>query len=293
MLVPAQPVVIGFPCDVGVRRNHGRPGAALAPDAIREKLYRLTSWDGPSGVDLAALDLLDLGNVIVSEDLEAAQQQLGAIVATVLHSGAVPLILGGGHETAFGHYLGYAGLDCGIINVDAHLDVRPFPQGAHSGSPFRQALEHAAHPLEPGRYVVVGAQRQSVARAQWQFVQDHQGRVHWLKADTGRGEIVRLFADELDRLGRQGAAILVTVDADAFCQTAVPGCSAPNPAGLEGAAWPALAERAGADPHVRSLEIVEVNPLFDRDQQTARWAALGLRQFLVGLAARRSSEARK
>jgi formiminoglutamase len=281
-------VLVGFPCDEGVRHNHGRPGAAQAPDAIRGPLYRCTSWDPVAGVDLARLEVLDLGNLRVDPDLEAAQERLGEVVAELLPLGAVPIILGGGHETAFGHYLGYAkaGVECAIVNVDAHLDVRPFDQGPHSGSPFRQAIQHAPHPLKPGRYVVIGAQRQSVARAHWEFVQQHQGRVHWLTTKDSDERILELFGSELSRLGTECPAILVTIDADGFRQADVPGVSAPSPVGLNGAVWPEMALRAGADPHVRSIEVVEINPRLDRDEQSAHWAALGLRQFLVGLARR-------
>src|SRR5437773_10849098 len=41
-------VLLGFPQDEGVRRNHGRAGAAQAPEEIRHWLYRLTPWDGAS-----------------------------------------------------------------------------------------------------------------------------------------------------------------------------------------------------------------------------------------------------
>jgi formiminoglutamase len=283
-----QPVLIGFPCDEGVRRNKGRTGSARAPDAIREVLYRMTAWDGPTGVDLAATGLLDLGNVCVEPDLDRSQRQLGDVVAAVLRAGAIPMILGGGHETAFGHFLGYvgAGLEVAIVNVDAHLDVRPYPEGAHSGSPFRQAIEHVGRPLQPGRYAVIGAQRQSVARAHAEFVAAHGGRVHWLPEPAPTDWALSVLAQEIDHMSADTGIVLLTVDADAFRQAHVPGTSAPSPVGLGGAAWPGIAFLAGTRSAVRSIDLVEVNPAFDRDCQTVRWAALGLRQFLVGLASR-------
>ncbi len=283
-----QPVLIGFPCDEGVRRNGGRPGAARAPDAIREALYRLTTWDGVSGIDLAGAGVLDLGNLRVGGDLEAAQRLLGEAVDGVLRAGAVPVVLGGGHETAYGHYLGYvfAEVDVGIVNVDAHLDVRPYTSGGHSGSPFRQAIEHPERPLRPGAYAVVGAQRQSVARAHAEYVARHRGRVHWLPSLPPADWAVRVVAEELDQATAASTPVLLTVDADAFRQAHVPGTSAPSAVGLDGEAWPEFALRAGRHAAVRSVELVEVNPAYDRDGQTARWAALGLRQFLVGLATR-------
>ncbi len=281
--------LVGFCSDEGTRRNFGRPGAAQAPDAIRSFLYRLTSWAPPTKTDLFSLDLLDVGNLSVSSELETSQELLGSMIGDMLGNGVVPIILGGGHETAFAHYRGYAaaGIECGIINIDAHLDVRPFLNGAHSGSPFRQAIEHPTHPLKPGRYVVIGAQRQSCARDHVQFVQEHQGRIHWLH-DVSGPQAIDVFAAELDRLSREVGAVMVTVDVDAFRQADVPGCSAPSPVGLPGEIWPEIAFRAGAHP-VRSLDVVEVNPTFDRDGQTARWAAVGVRQFLVAVANRKAS----
>jgi formiminoglutamase len=284
---PGQPVLVGFPYDEGVRRNHGRPGAAAAPRAIREQFYRLTSWDGAgkARVDLAERQLLDLGNVRVQTSLEQMQEYLGVVVEGLLLHKAIPIILGGGHETAFGHYLGYAHArwKCGILNVDAHLDVRPYHQGGHSGSPFRQIIEFKDWPLPPSQYVVFGAQRQAVAKAHCELLQKRLDRVHWWRENL---EWRELFLVELDELGSGGGAVLLTVDADAFRAADVPGVSAPNPAGFPGMVWPIMAELAGQNPGVRSLELVEVNPNFDRDGQSARWAALGLRQFLVGLAAR-------
>src|SRR5262249_46730566 len=121
------------------------------------------------------------------------------------------------------------------------------------------------------------------AKAHCEYVQHLLHRIHWWKENLDCREI---FLVELDELGSGGGAVMVTVDADAFRQADVPGVSAPNPSGFPGTVWPMLAELAGQNPNVKSLELVEVNPAFDRDGQSARWAALGLRQFLVGLAAR-------
>src|ERR1700694_5463437 len=62
--------LIGFPQDEGVRRNHGRPGAAEAPNEIRRWLYRLTPGDPRRHADLATLPPLDLGNLRMEGNLE-------------------------------------------------------------------------------------------------------------------------------------------------------------------------------------------------------------------------------
>jgi formiminoglutamase len=287
LLAPGRPVLIGFPQDEGVRRNGGRPGAAEAPQEIRRWLYRMAPWDCQADVQLANPALLDLGNVGISEDLEAAQAALGEVVTAVLASGAMPIVLGGGHETAYGHFLGYAaaGRKVGIINIDAHLDLRPLLEGkGHSGSPFRQALDHPSHALAGEYYVCLGAQPHSVSRQHWLFARDQGCTVRWGKEVENRLE--ESFLEECGRLAQAGCRIYASIDADAIQASEVPGVSAPNVMGLPGAKVAACARLAGSLPHVSSLDLVEINPRFDRDGQSARWAALVVWSFLAGLASR-------
>ncbi len=192
-----RPVLVGFPQDEGVRRNRGRPGAADAPAAIRHWLYRLTPWDAIHNADLAALDLLDVGDVRIVGDLEESQQALAEVIAALLTADAMPIVLGGGHETAYGHYLGYvrAGRQTAIINFDAHLDVRPLLDGrGHSGSPFRQALEHPSQPLRGDRYVVLGAQPHAVSREHQLYVRNKGGVIHY--APQVSDSLPALFREE-------------------------------------------------------------------------------------------------
>jgi formiminoglutamase len=283
-LLPGRAVIVGFPQDEGVRRNRGRVGAARAPDAIRECLHRLTAADAREEISLAGCSPLDAGNVRMAGSLENTQQSLGRIVGGILRSRAVPVVLGGGHETAYGHFLGYVDtqLAVGIINIDAHLDVRPWPAGqGHSGSPFRQAIENAARPLPGSRYVCIGAQPFATSRDHIRFVTERGGKVYWSDA-----LLETTFAQEKQRLAADGCRVLLTVDADAFSAADVPGVSAPNPAGYPGHAAAPLARTAGLAPDIASFELVEVNPALDIDGRTARWAAITVWSFLMGLARR-------
>lgn len=279
-LRPGRPVLVGFPQDEGVNCNQGRPGAAEAPSAIRPWLYRLTP---------CVEDLLDLGNVRVTGDLEESQQVLAEVIAALLKAGAVPIVLGGGHETAYGHYLGYvrANRQVAIINLDAHLDVRPLIDGrGHSGSPFRQALEHPSQPLQGDRYVVLGAQPFAVSREHRAYVENKGGVIRWASQSSVRRRLPAIFRRECQRLSSDGCPVYVSLDADVVRQAEVPGVSAPNPLGLSARAVAACAAAAGAMPAVSSFDLVEINPYVDRDSQSARWAAVALWHFLVGLSRR-------
>jgi formiminoglutamase len=277
-------VLVGFPQDEGVRRNGGRVGAAAAPDEIRKHLDRLTIADASAGVSLATSRPLDAGNIRLVGSLEDTQKALGRVVCGILQSGAIPVVLGGGHETAYGHYLGYvdAGIEVAILNIDAHLDVRPCLGGlGHSGSPFRQALEHPAKPLPGSRYMCVAAQPFAVSWEHARFVTEGGGKIYW--ADSAPEALVSQVNEVLEAAG---CRLLLTVDADAFAAADVPGVSAPNPAGLPGREVMAVARLAGLTPEVASIEVVEVNPTFDVDGRSVRWAAIVVWQFLMGLAGR-------
>ncbi len=286
-LRPGRPVLIGFPQDEGVRRNGGRVGAAEAPREIRRWLYRLVPWDCETDSDLAALGLLDVGNVRIDGDLEATQAALGEVVGAVLRAGAVPVVLGGGHETAYGHYLGYvaAGLPVAVVNIDAHLDVRPLIDGkGHSGSPFRQMMEHPANPLPGERYACLGAHPHNLARAQLLYVEDGGGLVLPI------GRLPRVLPAYLrvqcQEFASAGCRVYVSFDADVIRAADVPGVSAPSAAGLPGDIGFGCARAAGSCRDASSFDLVEINPRFDRDGQSARWAALVVWNFLVGQARR-------
>ena len=279
---PEEPRValVGFPSDEGVRRNGGRPGAAGGPDAIRRALYTLTpDAEHPDAFTALLNRTADLGDVPVTGDVEADQERLGDVLAPLLADGVVPVVLGGGHETSFGHFLGYAGadLDVEILNWDAHADVRPLNDGrAHSGSPFRQALEHASGRCL--RYAVAGLQPHSTARAHLDFVDDYGGEVIWRRVLTD----VRIRSIAIGLAERT----LATFDLDAVDAAAAPGVSAPTPGGLPADLWLYAAYEMGRSPRVASMDVVELNPAFDLDGRTARLAALTVWHFLKGLAER-------
>ena len=279
-VVDASAVLLGFPVDTGVVRNGGRPGAADAPDRLRQWLYRMTPDARRHGafVDLLRY-MVDLGDLSTDATLATLQSHLGAVLAPHLRQRRVPITLGGGHETAYGHFLGYveAERDVSILNWDAHTDVRPLDDGQpHSGSPFRQALEHPAGRCR--QYTVAGLLPHSTAPAHLHFIDDHGGRYVW-SDDLSREAISSLYE-------RASAPLMVTFDLDALDQTYAPGVSAPAAGGLSQELWLHAAYQAGRSPKVTSIDVVELNPTVDVDDRTARLGALTVMEILRGLADR-------
>src|SRR5262249_53239602 len=142
-------------------------------------------------------------------------------------------------------------------------------------------------PLPGSCYVCLGAQPCAVSRSHYQYVRERGGVVEWASAPGDLGE---WMGREYRRLAESGCHVYVTVDADAFHAADVPGVSAPNAAGLRptDAFYQGILE-LGTLPRTASLDVVEVNPCFDRDGQTCRWAALVVWYFLAGVARRGAS----
>jgi formiminoglutamase len=276
----ARLVLVGFPVDEGVRRNGGRPGAAEGPNAIRRELFRLTpdAEQFDQFTDLIR-HTVDLGNIAPTGDLETDQAALGAVLAPHLERGAIVVILGGGHETAFGHFLGYARRNCkvNVLNWDAHPDVRPLKEKqGHSGSPFRQMLEHPSGICES--YTVAGLNPPSVAKAHLDYLADRGGVAHF-NTSVSFHLIEQIYA-------RCENATLVSFDLDAVDQGAAPGVSAPTAGGLSVHDWFYAAYAAGKCSTVGSVDVVEFCPPLDPDGGTARLAARTVWEFLRGVARR-------
>lgn len=254
-------VVVGFASDEGVRRNHGRPGAAEAPGALRDRLASLAD-PGPA--------VYDAGDVLVTDgDLEAAQQRLGAIVARILAADALPVVLGGGHEVAYGSYLGWQGrVGWGFFNVDAHFDLRVADQ-ATSGTPFRQAADAELSRGRPFNYGVVGICRPSNTRAL--FDDANRLGVQYLRDHACTPEATQEFASDYLR---RVETVHLSIDLDALPGAVAPGVSAPAAYGISIDAARAAVRRVAGSGKLGLIEVAEVNPPLDLDGRTARTAAL-------------------
>ena len=144
-------VLLGFPNDEGVKRNSGRAGAKEGPKVFRQLLKRTGTIVNAEFDDLDLRNYLtvsDGGNIPEDLDLEEAHRLLEERVSELISKGKIPFVVGGGNDQSYPNasaLLNNLTKDQSIvvINIDAHLDVRPLKEGnkAHSGSPFRQLLE--------------------------------------------------------------------------------------------------------------------------------------------------------
>tara|TARA_B110000046_G_scaffold162227_1_gene176399 strand:- start:821 stop:1849 length:1029 start_codon:yes stop_codon:yes gene_type:complete len=150
-------VLFGIKEDIGVLANNGQAGAKNTWDPTLKSLLNLQSneFTNPSNVlILGHLDFTDLYDVLstVKTDqlqhtyrtyVEKIDQCVTQLVCTIVKAGKIPILIGGGHNNAYGAIKGSSlALESKInaLNFDAHTDLRAL-EGRHSGNGFRYAIE--------------------------------------------------------------------------------------------------------------------------------------------------------
>lgn len=263
---------IGFACHEGVRRNQGRLGANNGPDAIRKALSSF-----PVSMQEPAI-FYDFGNIVCKDQgLEEAQDILGEVVADMLNNHIRPIVLGGGHETAWGNYLGiraaYPNKDLGIVNFDSHFDLRPLSKEGlgNSGTSFLQMYEDRKSTNQNFNYYCLGVQ--STANTESLFEKSNELNVSMLLADEFHEAGTEASVELCDEIISSKDYIYLSICLDVFAAPFAPGVSAIQPLGL--LPWhviPAI-RRLAASQKVVSLDICELCPPFDKDEMTAKLAA--------------------
>lgn len=265
----AELVILGCPQDEGVKRNKGRLGAAEAPDAIREQLYKLGVWG------LEPVKLFDLGNTRTEGSLEDIHERQQQLVQQVIKEGKRLIVLGGGNDISYPDASGLALElpDLLAFNIDAHFDVRA-DSPRNSGTPYRQLLDEGF--LKPEKFIEVGFQPYANSPIYFEYL-NTLGVTCIARQDVQKQGITSLF-EKLLKIPAQ--AIFWGFDMDVLSAADAPGVSALNPVGLNSKDALELANLAGQDKRTRVFEISEVNPRFDLDNRTSRLAAVIIWQFI-------------
>ncbi|MCE5363936.1 formimidoylglutamase [Pseudomonas anguilliseptica] len=263
-------VLLGFASDEGVRRNQGRVGAVNGPLAIRKALANL-AWHRSDPA-------YDAGDVVCADgDLESAQARLGHNVCALLDAGHLPVVLGGGHEVAFGSWQGIAEHlagdipRIGIINFDAHFDLRDPAHARSSGTPFAQIVEQCAARGWPFAYACLGVSRASNTRALFQRAAELNVLVREDR-EIREGSLTAISA-ELQSFIASCDAIYLTIDIDVLPACEAPGVSAPAARGVPLALLEPLLETVRDSGKLRLVDLAELNPEYDIDARTAKVAA--------------------
>jgi arginase len=279
--------VIGAPLDLGQDRR----GVDMGPSAIRY-----------AGLDSRLADLgrpvTDWGNV-ESAVAEAAEQgesnarflmpvmrtceRIAALVRRAAEAGEVPVVLGGDHSVALGSIGGLASLygPGGVIWIDAHGDLNT-PETTPSGNVHGMVLaavlglggpafESSAWPLpavEPQRVALVGVR--SLDAGERERVKELGVKVFTM-SDVDRLGVERAIRESLTHIAGPGF-VHVSLDMDAVDPEVAPGVGTPVRGGLNYREAHLALELVAESGLLTALDVVEVNPVFDRQNETAQLA---------------------
>ena len=279
--------VIGAPLDLG----QGRRGVDMGPSAIRyagldaelERIgRRCVDW---GNVEAAVAESTRVGDERARflPEIKLACDRVAKLVGQATDEGLVPLVLGGDHSVALGTLVGLAKAHGpgGVLWVDAHGDLNT-PSSSPSGNVHGMVLAAA-----------LGLGGDEFAYDQWPLPAVEPPRVALVgvrSLDAGERELLhRLDAlvftmSEIDRIGieraiREALAHLagssfvhVSLDMDVVDPAHAPGVGTPVRGGLSYREAHLAMELVAESGLVGSLEVVEVNPILDRENETAKLA---------------------
>jgi formiminoglutamase len=262
--------LMGYSGEEGVRRNQGRLGTGEGPAAIRKVLGTL-AYHLPEN-----LPILDYGDIFTWEgDLEASHKTITQLTYQLLKSNHFPVWLGGGHDLAFAHGSGVLqfaqenGKKLGIVNLDAHFDLRPLVDGkGHSGSPFYQLAKNHQSQFH---YLALGIQRAANPKSLFQAAEKLNTK--FLVMEDFRLQRWEYIEEQISWFLDQVDALYLSIDMDGFSSAYAPGVSAPSPMGFDPEVAFKVFDLIAKSKKLIGLDVVELNPTYDQDQATARLAA--------------------
>jgi arginase len=279
--------VIGAALDLGQDRR----GVDMGPSAIRY-----------AGLD-ARLDELgheyvDCGNVetAVAEATTAGDEQarflpqikdtsgrIATLVARAAREDSVPVVLGGDHSVALGTLAGLAEVHGpgGTIWIDAHGDLNSpdtSPSGNVHGMVLAAVLGLAGErfrgdgwglpAVAPGRVALVGVR--SLDDGERAVLRELNAKVFTM-SDVDRLGIERAIRESLTHVAGPGF-VHVSLDMDAMDPEVAPGVGTPVRGGLSYREAHLAMELIAESGLASSLDVVEVNPILDRENETAQLA---------------------
>lgn len=264
--------LLGFKCDEGAQRDSGRTGAFDGPVAIYQRLANLP-------VQKPGISIYDVGNVIcLDHDLEKTQQALADLVAILLKQNIRPIVVGGGHELAWGQYQGIAKVykrekRLGILNFDSHFDLNPIrlTESGRATTTFFQIAEAHKTGKKHFDYNCIGIQHAGNIRELFDIAKQFNTKII-LADDMHQGLQEKCF-DFIDRIIDENDVIYMSLSMDVFSPAFAPGVAAIQPLGLSPWDIIPLIRQLAASAKVISYDIAEYVPRYDIDHRTAKLAA--------------------
>jgi len=281
--------LVGVPLDLGA----GRRGVDMGPSAFRiANVGRRIAALGYSVNDRGDLPVPIPEVIGVQNQRARYAKEIGAVCEILYHkvldsllSERIALSLGGDHSLAVGSIAGAAAAmnqrkrPLGLLWIDAHADMNTpesTPSGNVHGMPLACVLGKGPPELvhiggfspkmDPGRCAVVGLR--NLDDREKEIVR--QSGVHaFTMKDIDRRGLAAVLEEALDAIGDGGAALHVSFDMDGVDPDVSPGVGTPVRGGLSYREAHLVMEMVADSQRLIALDMVEVNPILDRQNSTA------------------------
>ena len=281
--------IIGVQLDLGASKK----GVNMGPSAIRfaglcELLYRSGKGYIDEGDLLPVIGGKTLPNMHYYEAINDLNAKVFREVTDSLQRGLFPLVLGGDHSVAAGSavavssYYAHQNKNIGIIWVDAHADfnddkstltgnVHGMPLSAicGEGPDSMIAFGQPVCTINPKNAVIVGAR--DVDEAEWPRLEKAGVKVFTIEDVKSRG-IDAVISEAIKIASFETDGIHVSFDIDSLDPSEAPGVGTPVPNGLSEEEAFVIANTLKRSARIVSLDMVEVNPILDKNSLTARLA---------------------
>lgn len=248
------------------RKALNNEGCGLAPNYVRENLYKLFQGNYPTKI-------VDLGNIKKGNTIEDSYFAISDVISQLLKKNIIPIIIGGGQDITYSNYLAYKTLEqtINIVAIDSCFDIGDGEQELNSQSYLSKIILHKPNILF--NYSNIGYQTYFVE-------QNSIDLMDKLFFDSHRLGQVRSKIEDVEPIVRN--ADVVSFDISAVRQSDAPGNGNASPNGFYGEEACQIARYAGLSDKLSSIGFYEINPAFDTNKQTAHLVAQMIWYFIDG-----------
>jgi len=280
--------VIGVPIDLGADRRGVDMGASAIRYAHLEPELEALGYSvrDMGNIDVAIAEMCSITDTRLKylDCILPMGRRVSGAVSTSIQGGRFPLVLGGDHSLSIGSIRGAARLKkLGVLWIDAHADfntAETTPSGNIHGMPLAalcgmgdvrlvQFWEEALPVVDPQRVAVIGARDlDSGEKANLQAA----GVMVQSMEQIDRHGLVEVMEKAIERVSRDTEGIYLSFDMDSLDPRHAPGVGTPVPAGLTQREAHLICEMVAETGRLAGMDMVEVNPILDIQNQTARLA---------------------
>lgn len=239
------------------RNSENNMGCKLAPDSVRDFLYKLHGTGFP-------LQVADLGNISPGHSTEDTYFALRSTIDYLIRKNIIPIIIGGSQDLTYAQFLGYKDLEqtINITAIDSIFDLGNPDEDITNHSYLGKIILHQPNYLF--NYSNIGYQTYLVD-------QNSLEMMNRLYFDVYRLGQIRDKIEEAEPIIRQSD--MISFDISAIKHSDAPANPNASPNGFYSEEACQIMRYAGMNDKLSSIGIYEINPDFDTNGKTSHLAA--------------------